>query len=75
MAVSPCTLCRHVLPGSARALIHPLSLCSIHFCTISYMYVTVVKGKTGASQPAPRECILTDPCHIWHDFIVLFLVH
>ena len=74
MAVSPCTLDRHAWTGSARVFIHPLSLCSTHFCTISYMYVIFVKGKTGICQLAPRECILTDPGCIC-DFIVLYLVH
>ena len=48
--ISPCTSSRPAIPGSARAFIHPLSLCSIHYYTISYMFVIVVKGKTGICQ-------------------------
>ena len=62
------------LPGSARAFTHPFSSCSIHYCTISYMYVSIVRGKSSASQLAPRECILTDPHRIMRIFVALFLV-
>ena len=72
--ISPCTSSRPAIPGSARAFIHPLSFCSIHYYTISYMFVIVVKGKTGICQHLER-CILTDPSCIQCIFVVLFLVH
>ena len=48
--ISPCASSRPAIPGSVCAFIHPLSLCSIHYYTISYMSVIVVKGKTGICQ-------------------------